>query len=65
MAAPGPRKIRRYTDDFKVSAVKMSHGPGVLIKDVTESLCIHPFRLSLWRKQLPRRDVQGRRSRGR
>jgi len=30
----------------------MSEQPGVLIKDVAESLCIHPFMLSKWRKQV-------------
>lgn len=25
---------------------------GVLVKDVAESLCIHPFMLSKWRKQV-------------
>jgi transposase len=30
----------------------MSHQPGVLIKEVAESLCIHPFMLSKWRKQV-------------
>jgi transposase len=59
MATPGPRKIKRYPDDFKVSAVKMSHEPGVLIKDVAESLCIHPFMLSLWRKQVRDGTLKG------
>ena len=30
----------------------MSDEPGVLIKDVAESLCIHPFMLSRWRKEV-------------
>jgi hypothetical protein len=30
----------------------MSSEPGVLIRDVAESLCIHPFMLSRWRKQV-------------
>ena len=52
MAKPGPQKINRYGDVFKLQAVQMSNVPGVLIKDVAESLCIHPFMLSLWRKQV-------------
>ena len=52
MAKPGPQKINRYGDAFKLNAVAMSHQPGVLVKDVAESLCIHPFMLSKWRKQL-------------
>jgi hypothetical protein len=30
----------------------MSNQPGVLVKDVALSLCIHPFMLSKWRKQM-------------
>src|SRR5450755_1367293 len=37
---------------FKLKAVQMSNQPGVLIKDVAESLCIHPFMLSKWRRQV-------------
>ena len=52
MARAGPRKIARYGDRFKATAVKLSSLPGVLIKDVAEALDIHPFMLSLWRKQV-------------
>jgi transposase len=48
----GSRKIARYGDRFKATAVKLSGLPGVLIKDVAEALDIHPFMLSLWRKQV-------------
>ena len=52
MAKAGPRKIARYGDRFKATAVKLSSLPGVLIKDVAAALDIHPFMLSLWRKQV-------------
>jgi transposase len=52
----GPVKINNYGLDFKLRAVQLSNQPGVLIKDVAESLCIHPFMLSKWRKQV--RDGQ-------
>ena len=52
MAKAGPRKVSRYCDQFKATAVKLSSLPGVLIKDVAEALDIHPFMLSLWRKQV-------------
>ena len=52
MAKAGPRKIARYGDRFKATAVKLSSLPGVLIKDVAEALDVHPFMLSLWRKQV-------------
>jgi transposase len=51
MGTPGPQKINRYGIAFKLRAVQMSNQPGVLIKDVAESLCIHPFMLSRWRKE--------------
>lgn len=52
MAKTGPRKLHKYSLEFKLKAVKMSDEPGVLIKDVAESLCIHPFMLSRWRKEV-------------
>ncbi len=52
MAKTGPKLVNRYSDDFKLKAVAMSNQPGVLIKDVAESLCIHPFMLSRWRKEV-------------
>lgn len=52
MARAGPRKIARYGDRFKATAVKLSSLPGVLIQDVARALDIHPFMLSLWRKQV-------------
>ena len=52
MARAGPRKVARYGDRFKATAVKLSSLPGVLIKDVAEALDVHPFMLSLWRKQV-------------
>src|SRR6266851_4066314 len=52
MARAGPRKIARYSEQFKATAVKLSSLPGVLIQDVAAALDIHPFMLSLWRKQV-------------
>ena len=52
MARAGPRKIGRYGEQFKATAVKLSSLPGVLIQDVAQALDIHPFMLSLWRKQV-------------
>jgi transposase len=47
----GPRKIHRYSSEFKLKAVKLSDLPGVQVKDVAEALDIHPFMLSRWRKE--------------
>lgn len=52
---PSANKVRRvykYTDEFKATAVALSDLPNVLIQDVAQSLDIHPFMLSRWRKQL-------------
>jgi len=51
MPKPGPRTTNKYSEEFKATAVKLSELPGVAIKDVAESLYIHPFMLSRWRKQ--------------
>lgn len=60
MGMPGPQKINRYGVAFKLKAVQMSNQPGVLIKDVAESLCIHPFMLSKWRKQVRDGELVGK-----
>ena len=60
MARPGKQKIKNYGIDFKLRAVQLSNQPGVLIKDVAESLCIHPFMLSKWRKQVRDGELTGR-----
>jgi transposase len=60
MAKPGPQKINRYGLAFKLRAVMLSEQPGVLIKDVAESLCIHPFMLSKWRKQVRDGELTGK-----
>lgn len=51
MPRPGPRTTYRYSDVFKATAVRLSQLPGVSVNDVAESLYIHPFMLSRWRKQ--------------
>ena len=50
MPRPGPRTTPRYTEHFKATAVRLSQLAGVQVKDVAESLYIHPFMLSRWRK---------------
>jgi transposase len=51
MAKPGPRTTPRYSREFKATAVRLSLMPGVAVQDVAQSLYIHPFMLSRWRKQ--------------
>src|SRR5436190_1404205 len=52
MPRPGPRTTNKYSDRFKATAVRLSEVPGVAVQDVAESLYIHPFMLSRWRKQM-------------
>jgi transposase len=51
MGRPGPKTTARYSERFKASAVRLSSLPGVRVQDVADSLYIHPFMLSRWRKQ--------------
>lgn len=47
----GPRKIRSYSKEFKATAVRLSHLPGVQVQEVAEALVIHPILLSRWRSE--------------
>ena len=46
-----PRKTWQYTTEFKVKAVELSYLNDAKSKDVAETLDIHPFMLSRWRKE--------------
>jgi transposase len=46
-----PRKTWRYTEEFKAKAVELTYLEDIKIKDVAETLDIHPFMLSRWRKE--------------
>lgn len=51
MAAPvGPKKVHRYTLEFKVQAVRLANHPEIETQDVAHALDIHPFMLSKWKK---------------
>lgn len=60
MPRSGPRKVHRYSDEFKLTAVRLSQQPGIQVQTVAAALEIHPFMLSKWRK-----DVRDGRLRGR
>lgn len=49
--AIGPKKVHRYTNEFKVQAVRLSLSPDFQTQDVAHALDIHPFMLSRWKKQ--------------
>ena len=50
MPRSGPRAVRKYSDEFKLTAVRLSQQRGVQVKTVAAALEIHPFMLSKWRK---------------
>src|SRR5687767_14703510 len=47
----GRMRKHRYSNEFKVTAVKMANVPGVQTQHVAEALRIHPFMLSRWKKE--------------
>ncbi|HET9953578.1 MAG TPA: transposase [Polyangiaceae bacterium] len=49
-ARKGPKKVNEYSLELKRTAVRLTQAPGARVKDVAESLDIHPFMLSRWRK---------------
>ena len=59
MPRSGPRTVRRYSDEFKLAAVRLSHEPGIQVQTVAAALAIHPFMLSKWRKDAREGRLQG------
>jgi transposase len=59
--ATQPRRVNRYTLEFKLSAVQLSKLRGVQIQDVAQALDIHPFMLSRWRKEAREGRLRGKR----
>jgi transposase len=60
MARAGPRKVQRYSLEFKVKAVRLSQLKGVEVQAVADALEIHPFMLSRWRKESREGRLRGR-----
>lgn len=60
MARPGPRSVRKYSDEFKLTAVQLSQQPGIQVRTVAAALAIHPFMLSRWRKDVRDGRLTGR-----
>ena len=46
-----PKKTWRYPAEFKAKAVQLSLMEGVKVLEVAQTLDIHPFMLSRWRKE--------------
>lgn len=51
MARTLKRTYARYSDAFKAEAVRLASQTGIRVQDVAQSLDIHPFMLSRWKKQ--------------
>ena len=60
MPRSGPRKVGRYSDEFKLTAVRLSQQPGIQVQTVAAALEIHPFMLSKWRKDAKDGRLRGR-----
>jgi transposase len=60
MPRSGPRTVRRYSDEFKLTAVRLSQQPGIQVQTVAAALAIHPFMLSKWRKDAREGRLAGR-----
>lgn len=60
MPRPGPRTVRRYSEEFKLTAVRLSQQPGIQVNTVAAALAIHPFMLSKWRKDARDGRLTGR-----
>jgi len=60
MARAGPRKVRAYSREFKLTAVRLSQQPGLQVQAVAAALDIHPFMLSKWRKQVRDGGLRGK-----
>jgi transposase len=52
-------KKHRYSNEFKVTAVKMANAPDIETKAVAEALNIHPFMLSRWKKEYREGTLKG------
>ena len=54
-----PRAVRKYSDAFKLTAVRLSQEPGVQVQTVARALEIHPFMLSKWRRDVREGRIVG------
>jgi transposase len=52
--------VRKYSDEFKLTAVRLSQQPGIQVQTVATALAIHPFMLSKWRKDAREGRLTGR-----
>jgi transposase len=55
----GRMRKHRYSNEFKVTAVKMASAPDIEVQAVAEALGIHPFMLSRWKKEYREGKLRG------
>lgn len=60
MPRSGPRTVCRYSEEFKLTAVRLSQQPGFQVQTVASALAIHPFMLSKWCKDAREGRLRGR-----
>jgi transposase len=51
MPRAGPKRVQRYSLEFKRAAVRLSEIPGLEVQAIAEALVIHPAMLSRWRRE--------------
>lgn len=56
----GRMRKHRYSNEFKVTAVKLASAPDIEVQAVAEALSIHPFMLSRWKKEYREGRLKGR-----
>jgi transposase len=59
MAKGRTRRLSRYSNEFKITAIRLANLPGTLIQDVAKVLDIHPFMLSRWKKEYREGKITG------
>ena len=59
MAKGRTRRVSRYSNEFKITAIRLASLPGTLIQDVAKILDIHPFMLSRWKKEYREGKITG------
>jgi transposase len=50
MARAGPKRVAKYSLEFKRHAVRLTLMNGVEVQAVAKALDVHPYMLSRWRK---------------
>jgi transposase len=53
------RRVHRYSNEFKITAIRLAGLPDTRIQDVARILDIHPFMLSRWKKEYREGKIKG------